>query len=93
MLNSDDHGEAYLLFPQPGFARRNPLPADSTLTLPGAVNGGEVAWTVTSAGGRETFLVVASPEPVPELESGPAGFGAPAAGRQVTYGPVGTGAT
>lgn len=92
VLNTDEHGEAFLLFPQPWFSRRNPLPADSTLTLPGAMNGGDVAWTVTSAGGRETFLVVASPEPVPELEAGPAGFSAPAKDRPVEYRAVGAGA-
>lgn len=85
VLNADDRGESYLLFPQPRFARSNPLPADSTLILPGAMDGREVAWTVTSAGGRETFLVVASPEPVPELEAGAAGLRAPEPGRAVEY--------
>lgn len=92
VLNTDERGEAFLLFPQPWFSRRNPLPADSTLTLPGAMNGNDVAWTVTSAGGRETFLVVASPEPVPELEAGPAGFSAPVTDRPVEYGAVDAGA-
>lgn len=85
VLNADDNGEAYLLFPQPGFARSNPLPADSTLVLPGAMDGREVAWAVTSAGGRETFLVVAGPGPVPELESGAAGLASPDPGRAIAY--------
>ncbi|MBK8164808.1 MAG: protein kinase [bacterium] len=85
VLNADDRGESYLLFPQPRFAWRNPLPADSTLVLPGAMDGRDVAWTVTSAGGRETFLVVAGPEPVPELEAGAGGLPAPEPGRDVEY--------
>jgi serine/threonine protein kinase len=85
VLNADDRGEAYLLFPQPGFAASNPLPADAAVELPGSMDGGEVAWTVTSAGGRETFLIVASPEPVAELEGSAAGLGKPEAGRPVQY--------
>jgi hypothetical protein len=85
VLNADDRGEAYLLFPQPGFAASNPLPADDAVELPGRMDGGEVAWTVTSAGGRETFLIVASPEPVAELEGSVAGLGKPVAGRPVEY--------
>lgn len=91
VLNADDHGEAYLLFPQPRFDLRNPLPADSTLVLPGPMNGRDIAWTVTSAGGRESFLIVVSPQPVPELEAGPAGFAAPAADRPIEYAAVGAG--
>ncbi len=49
------------------------------------MSGADVAWTVTSAGGRETFLVVASPDPVAELEGGAADLAAPAAGRPVQY--------
>lgn len=77
VLNADDRGEAYLLFPQPRYAARNPLPAGAEVDLPGRIDGGEFAWTVTSAGGRETFLVVASPEPMPELEAGLADLAAP----------------
>lgn len=85
VLNADDRGESYLLFPQPGFAASNPLPADAAVELPGRMDGGEVAWTVTSAGGRETFLIVASPEPVAELEGSVAGLGKPEPGRPVAY--------
>lgn len=77
VLNADDHGESFLLFPQPRYAVRNPLPADAVVDLPGRIDGSEFAWTVTSAGGRETFLVVASPAPLAELEEGAAGLAAP----------------
>jgi hypothetical protein len=56
------------------------------------MGGREVAWTVTSVGGRETFLVVVSPEPVPELEAGPAGFAAPDPDRPIEYAAVDAGA-
>ena len=69
VVNADDRGESYLLFPQPFFDRANPLPADSTLHLPGPRSGRPSGWLVTSRGGREHFLVVASPEPVAELEA------------------------
>ena len=69
VLNEDDRGEIYLLFPQPLFDLANPLPADSTAVLPGPIRGRENAWTVTSRGGHENFLIVASPDPVAEIES------------------------
>ncbi len=69
VLNEDERGAAFLLFPQQSFDLANPLPADSAITLPGPVAGEENAWTVTSRGGREHMLVVASPAPVPEIEA------------------------
>ncbi|HTO91093.1 MAG TPA: serine/threonine-protein kinase [Candidatus Sulfotelmatobacter sp.] len=69
VLNEDERGESYLLFPQPLFDRANPVSGDSLVVLPGTVGGKENAWTVTSRGGREHFLVVASPHPVPEIEA------------------------
>lgn len=85
VVNADDRGESYLLFPQPRFAARNPLPADTPVVLPGTMDGGEVAWTVTSAGGRETFLVIASPEPLAEFDGPVAGLAAPEPGRAIEY--------
>jgi hypothetical protein len=69
VLNEDDHGERYLLFPQPLFDWGNPLRQDSTWVLPGTIEGEESAWAVSSPGGHERFLVVVSPAPVPELEA------------------------
>ena len=62
VVNEDDLGEAYLLFPLPGQGLSNPLPARQRHEIPGVVNGERVTWTVTSAGGREHFLIFASPE-------------------------------
>lgn len=70
VLNEDEHGELYLLFPLAGLDRRNPIgpaPGRSTM-LPGSLLGAPHDWQVTSAGGVEHFLIVASRGPNPELE-------------------------
>jgi serine/threonine protein kinase len=89
VLDEDDRGERYLLFPQPRFNVRNPLPADSMLVLPGSVDGEEYAWTVTSAGGREHVLVVASPTPIQEIEADLERLPRTQPGRPIAYAPVG----
>jgi hypothetical protein len=67
VINEDDHGVAALLFPLSGGNPANPLPPGES-RLPGMVSGETKYWKVTSAGGREHFLVVASPERLVELE-------------------------
>lgn len=89
VLNEDERGERYLLFPQPRFDAKNPLTPDSSHVLPGTVEGRENAWTVTSAGGREYLLVVAGPEAVPELEAELLRLPAPVPGRRIEYAKVG----
>ncbi len=88
VLNEDDRGECYLLFPQPMFDLRNPISADTACVLPGPIAGKENAWTVTSRGGREHFLIVVSPEPVEELEKDLAHIAAPEPGKPIEYAPV-----
>lgn len=84
VVNQDDRGESYLLFPLPGQPVRNPLPAATVNRLPGNVD-----WEVTSAGGREHFLIVASPEPLGPLEAVFASLPKAQAGRPVVdYAPV-----
>jgi serine/threonine protein kinase len=63
IVNQDDRGESYLLFPLPGQKLSNPLSGGQTHRLPGSAD-----WEVTSAGGREHFLIMASPEPLDALE-------------------------
>ncbi|MFN0149435.1 MAG: protein kinase domain-containing protein [bacterium] len=89
VLNEDERGEHYLLFPQPRFDAKNPIPADRTLVLPGAIDGLENAWTVTSAGGREHFLIVVSPEPLAEIEADLGRLPAADPGRAIEYAQVG----
>jgi eukaryotic-like serine/threonine-protein kinase len=64
VVNEDDLGASFLLFPLPGFETANPLPAGTPHEIPGKVNGTRVFWTVSSAGGREHFLIFASPHPL-----------------------------
>lgn len=69
VMNEDDRGASYLLFPLPGQQLSNPLTAGVRHELPGVVNGQTVRWTVNTVGGREHFLVVVSPEaPSPAFE-------------------------
>ncbi len=68
VINWDDEGRAYLLFPMRGSELRNPLPAGAEHRLPGPVDGAPFAWEVSSAGGREHFAVVASRTRLDEFE-------------------------
>jgi hypothetical protein len=67
VINEDASGESYQLFPLPGSALQNPLPANIDVRLPGQVDGQDVDWQVTSRGGQERFYVIVSPTPQPEL--------------------------
>jgi serine/threonine protein kinase len=62
VINEDEQGESYLLFPLPGQTLANPLPPGQRHRLPGLQNGEEMHWQVTTAGGKEHFLFFASPE-------------------------------
>jgi len=61
VINEDERGESYLLFPLPG-QMQNPLPAGQRHRLPASQDGELISWQVTSSGLREHFLIVASPE-------------------------------
>src|SRR4029453_11947085 len=63
VVNEDDQGEAYLLFPLPGQGLSNPLPPNERHDIPGRVDGERITWRGTSAGGREHFLIFVSPAP------------------------------
>ena len=68
VVNEDDAGEAYLLFPLPGQELNNPLPAERATRLPGTQGGRDLNWQVTSAGGEEHFLVFVSPNRLASIE-------------------------
>lgn len=61
VINEDEAGHSFALFPLPDLDRKNPLPQDTTLVLPGARNGKNVSWSVDSQGGREHLMILASP--------------------------------
>ena len=68
VVNEDERGESYLLFPLPDQPLANPIPAGRPVRLPAAVGDTQVYWKVTSAGGREHFLIFATPEPLPTFD-------------------------
>jgi len=76
ILNEDEAGEVWTLFPWPGISTlQNPLPPDRLHELPGprAANlqdaGRQNRWGISSSHGEEHILVVASPERVMEIEA------------------------
>jgi serine/threonine protein kinase len=69
VLTGDERGNTFLLFPLEGLELQNPLRKGVSHRLPGAAReGDEQYWRVTSVGGSEYILVVASRNPLPELE-------------------------
>jgi len=88
IVNEDDRGESYLLFPLPGQTLINPLPAGTTHRIPGVVGNEQVNWQVTSAGGREHFLIFASPERLPAFEQMFAALPRPEIGKPIRSAPL-----
>ena len=85
VLNRDEHGEADLLLPRPEQDLSNPLSAGRRLGIPGTRDGEEFFWQVTSAGGHEHLLLVAtSPDPLTDFEGWIAELDRPRIGRPVT---------
>jgi eukaryotic-like serine/threonine-protein kinase len=68
IVNEDDQGASFLLFPLPGQTITNPLPARTATRVPGARAGEDLYWQVTTAGGREHFLIFVSPERLTTFE-------------------------
>ncbi len=69
VINRDSSGETSLLFPVEGAQWTNPLKPGRTYRVPGEKTWQYDAWEVSSAGGDESFQVIASIEPLVELES------------------------
>lgn len=69
VINEDTEGAFFVLFPLPDLDTSNPLAASNTHRLPGRRNGAVQDWQVTTAGGTETFMVIASREPLDHLEA------------------------
>ncbi len=60
VLNEDQIGNLFVLFPVPRLDLANPLAARQRAVLPGDRDGVAHNWVVTSTGGQESLLVVAS---------------------------------
>jgi eukaryotic-like serine/threonine-protein kinase len=84
VINQDDKGVSVVLFPLEGQLPANPIPAGPQ-QLPGLRNGVEQLWQVSSAGGREHFLVYVSPSRLVAFESLLAPLPRAAVGRPVQY--------
>lgn len=69
VLNEDEAGAVYVLFPIPGATPTNPLSPSVRYRLPGRMGDSLIYWTVTSIGGREEIVVIGSREPLRELEN------------------------
>ncbi|MBD3236819.1 MAG: protein kinase [Candidatus Eisenbacteria bacterium] len=68
VLAEDERGAAFLLHPIPGSAAVNPLAADIVHRLPPDRDGQAYSWGVSSAGGTEHLLLIASPEALTDFE-------------------------
>ncbi len=68
VINQDEAGSAYLLFPLPGNETQNPVALNAANRLPGFRKGEAHYWEVTTAGGREHFLVYVAPERLTDFE-------------------------
>jgi len=89
VLDEDEHGVTSVLYPAPGLDGGNPLEGEQFHRLPGTRDGKVFDWQVTSAGGHESVIAIASKAPIPELESDIAGFPHADHQRPVVYGHVG----
>jgi hypothetical protein len=88
VLDEDQHGEIYMLFPLQVGGARNPLAAGVRHRLPGRDAGVELDWQVTSAGGRETILVLAARTPLDAVEQARAALASASSGAAVRYAPL-----
>ena len=69
VVNEDEEGDSFLLFPLPGQSVTNPLPPGRTHRIPGNSKGHLLSWRVSTAGRKEHFVLFASPERSPEFET------------------------
>ena len=83
ILDEDSRGEAFVLFPA-SLDISNPLPPNVRHRLPGTLAGQQQFWQVTSAGGRESVFLIASLEPLHDLEREIAKIPIAEAGRAVS---------
>ncbi|HTM01332.1 MAG TPA: serine/threonine-protein kinase [Candidatus Omnitrophota bacterium] len=68
VLDEDEAGDVYGLFPIPGLEASNPLSSRVRHLLPGAAGDSLAYWTVTSFGGRERIVVIGSRSPRHDVE-------------------------
>lgn len=86
VVNEDERGSTFALFPLRSIGPQNPLAPGRDHRLPGGTATAEHYWQVSDVGGRETFYVIASKEPLPELERDLASLPQAGSGAAVTRG-------
>jgi eukaryotic-like serine/threonine-protein kinase len=69
VLNEDARGATAVLFPLSSLDLANPLPKGKRHVLPGTVAGRDECWRIGGGGGEESLLVIASLDPLRELEA------------------------
>ncbi|MEO5823679.1 MAG: protein kinase [Vicinamibacteraceae bacterium] len=69
VINEDERGSVWLLFPLPDATLRNPLRGGQAYTLPGPDATKPVQWLIDEYGGREHFYVIVSPAVDPTLQA------------------------
>ncbi len=84
-IDEDDRGEAYLLFPVADMTPTNPLEPNTPHVLPGTRGERRFYWQVTSAGGREHLVLLASRERLVGFESEMLAVERPVEGRAPIY--------
>lgn len=77
VINEDERGDAYLLFPSDEYTPRNPLGPGIDHRLPGSRRGRLAYWEITTAGGREHLLLVASRARLVSFENAALGLARP----------------
>jgi hypothetical protein len=86
VVNEDDNGESWLIYPLDAEGAMTPLSAAQRHRLPTPPGRDQISWTVTSRGGREHFLLFASTKPpAPAFAKIFANLPRPQAGRPVNY--------
>jgi hypothetical protein len=85
VLNEDEHGAVFVLFPLRGQGERNPLTAGVLHHLPGGEQDSGLAWQVTSAGGHERFLILACAEALTPVTEAIAALPAAGVDAKVSY--------
>lgn len=89
VLNEDQRGEVFALFPLRSRGAPNLLAAGVRHRLPGEEGGRSLDWQVTSAGGKETVLILVSPERLAPVEQAVAALPEARPGAAIAYPPIG----
>jgi hypothetical protein len=85
VLSEDEAGAVFVLFPLATRGERNPIRPGGPHRLPGREGTEDLSWQVTSAGGRETFLVLASRSPLAPVAEAAAAIPEASADAPVAY--------